>query len=48
MTIFADQQKFDVGDVIELFDLDLTPISAGHSIIYFTPTIYTSSDYAVS
>lgn len=45
MTIIADQQKFDVGDVIELFDLDLTPISAGHSVIYFTPTIYTSSAY---
>lgn len=45
MTIIADQQKFDVGDVIELFDLDLTPILGTSTVFYFTPTIYASNEY---
>jgi lambda family phage minor tail protein L len=46
MTVFADVQKFDVGDVVQLFDLDLTPIVASTvtpKVYYFTPSTYSAS-----
>lgn len=42
MTIFADVQKFDVGDVVQLFDFDTTPIDDAGTVYYFTPSTYSA------
>jgi lambda family phage minor tail protein L len=41
MTTFADIQKFDVGEVVQLFDLDTVPIG-GSEVYRFTPSSYTT------